>query len=174
MTFGLRCSQPARRPRPASLPFCVPTVENLLRASFSLASRLRLAFRYGCRHQLRRDPSISLDSAHAGHTGADPPVRGRRPRRPARVVEEADTAAPAAGRGRPARTRGSAPPGHPIPVQSIRGLAPALLIVDCVAGAFACPTEARTIEKGARPKPCPLVLPMEDPYWICTVTVLVA
>src|ERR1035438_9521221 len=34
MTFGLRCSQPARRPHPASLPFRVPTVESLLRASF--------------------------------------------------------------------------------------------------------------------------------------------
>ena len=28
-----------------------------------------LRFRYGCRHQLRRDPFISIDSAHAGHTG---------------------------------------------------------------------------------------------------------
>src|ERR1035437_9664966 len=35
--------------------------------------------------------------------GADPLVRGRRPRRPSRAV------VPAAGRGRPARTRGSAP-----------------------------------------------------------------
>src|ERR1019366_5159889 len=71
MTFGLRCSQPAGRPHPASLPVRVPTVESLLRASFSFTSRLRLAFRYGCRHLLRRDPFISLDSAHAGHTGAD-------------------------------------------------------------------------------------------------------
>ena len=70
MTFGLRCSQPARRPHPASLPVRVPTVESLLRASFSFTLRLRLALRYGCRHQLRRDPFISLDSAHAGHTGA--------------------------------------------------------------------------------------------------------
>ncbi len=70
MTFGLRCSQPARRPHPASLPICVPTVESLLRASFSFTSRLRLAFRYGCRHRLRLAPFIQQDSAHAGHTGA--------------------------------------------------------------------------------------------------------
>jgi hypothetical protein len=70
MTFGLRCSQPARRPHPASLPFRVPTVESLLRASFSFTSRLRLAFRYGCRHQLRRAPFVSIDSAHAGHSVA--------------------------------------------------------------------------------------------------------
>ncbi len=69
MTFGLRCFQPARRPHPASLPVRVPTVESLLRASFSFTSRLRLAFRYGCRHRLRLAPFIQLDSAHAGHTG---------------------------------------------------------------------------------------------------------
>jgi hypothetical protein len=74
MTFGLCCSQPACRPHPASLPVRVPTVEGLLRASFGFTSRLRLAFRYGCRHQLRRAPFISIDSAHAGHTGADPLV----------------------------------------------------------------------------------------------------
>src|ERR1700733_8956103 len=71
MTFGLRCSQPARRPHPASLSIRVPTVEGLLHASFSFASRLRLAFRYGCRHRLRLTPLIQRDSAHAGHTGAD-------------------------------------------------------------------------------------------------------
>src|SRR6266849_72693 len=70
MTFGLRCSQPACRPHQASLPVRVPAVESLLRASFGFASRLRLAFRYGCRHLLRRAPFISIDSAHAGHTGA--------------------------------------------------------------------------------------------------------
>src|SRR5580692_6780318 len=70
MTFGLRCSQPARRPHPASLSLRVPTVESLLLASFSFASRLRLAFRYGCRHRLRLAPFIQRDSAHAGHTGA--------------------------------------------------------------------------------------------------------
>src|SRR6266436_5860859 len=74
MTFRLRCSQPACRPHPASLPICVPAVESLLRASFSFASRLRLAFRYGCRHLLRRAPFISIDSAHAGHTGAGNPA----------------------------------------------------------------------------------------------------
>src|SRR5450759_2194446 len=70
MTFGLCCSQPACRPHPASLPIRIPTVEGLLRASFSFASRLRLAFRYGCRHRLRLAPFIQQDSAHAGHTGA--------------------------------------------------------------------------------------------------------
>src|SRR4051812_40081127 len=70
MTFGLRCSQPACRPHPASLPVRVPAVESLLRASFSFASRLRLAFRYGYRHRLRLAPFIQQDSAHAGHTGA--------------------------------------------------------------------------------------------------------
>src|SRR5688572_23616189 len=70
MTFGLRCSQPARRPLPASLPIRVPTVEGLLPASFSFTSRLRLAVHYGCRHRLRLAPFIQQDSAHAGHTGA--------------------------------------------------------------------------------------------------------
>src|SRR4051794_33933164 len=70
MTFGLRCCQPACRPHPASLPFCVPAVEGLLHASFGFTSRLRLAFRYGCRHRLRLAPFIQRDSAHAGHTGA--------------------------------------------------------------------------------------------------------
>ena len=69
MTLWVRCSQPACRPRPASLPFRVPTVESLLSASFSFTSRLRLAV------LLRLPPSapigsfIQLDSAHAGHTG---------------------------------------------------------------------------------------------------------
>src|SRR5713226_2443575 len=81
MTFGLRCSQPACRPHPASLPVRVPTVESLLSASFSFASRLRLAVRYSCRHRLRLAPFIQRDSAHAGHTGADPLVRNRPPGR---------------------------------------------------------------------------------------------
>src|SRR5712672_858835 len=68
MILGLRCSAPACRPHPASLPVRVPTVEDLLRASFGFTSRLRLAFRYGCRHRLRLAPLIQLDSAHAGHT----------------------------------------------------------------------------------------------------------
>src|ERR1019366_4029139 len=42
--------------------------------------------------------------------GADPLVRGRRPRRPAGALHDASIVGPAAGRGRPARTRGSAPP----------------------------------------------------------------
>src|ERR1039457_4764969 len=40
MTFGLRCSQPARRPHPASLPIRVPTVEGLLHASFGFPLQL--------------------------------------------------------------------------------------------------------------------------------------
>jgi hypothetical protein len=69
MTLGLCCSQPACRPRPASLPIRVPTVESLLSASFGFTSRLRLAVHYGCRHRLRLAPFIQQDSAHAGHTG---------------------------------------------------------------------------------------------------------
>jgi len=71
--YGLRCSQPAHRSHPASLPVRVPTVESLLRASFSFASRLRFALHYGCRHRLRLAPFIQQDSAHAGHTGAANP-----------------------------------------------------------------------------------------------------
>src|ERR1700683_80304 len=77
MILGLRCYQPACRPHPASLPVRVPAVESLLRASFGFASRLRLAFRYGYRHRFRLAPFIQLDSAHAGHTGADLLVRSR-------------------------------------------------------------------------------------------------
>jgi hypothetical protein len=77
MNFGLRCSQPACRPHPASLPVRVPAVESLLRASFSFTSRLRLAFRYGYHHRFRLAPFIQRDSAHAGHTGAGlPPCLG--------------------------------------------------------------------------------------------------
>src|SRR5882757_5690958 len=54
MIFGLRCSGTACRPHPASLPVRVPTVESLPSASFSFASRLRLAV------QLRL-PSIGSD-----------------------------------------------------------------------------------------------------------------
>ena len=79
MTFGLRCSQPACRPHPASLPVCVPAVESLLPASFGFTSRLRLAVRYGCRHRLRLAPFIQQDSAHAGHTGAGALARGPTP-----------------------------------------------------------------------------------------------
>ena len=58
MTFGLRCSGPARRPHPASLPVRVPTVEGLPLASFSFASRLRLAVR------LRLPSSAPVGSFH--------------------------------------------------------------------------------------------------------------
>jgi hypothetical protein len=77
MTFGLRCSQPACRPYPASLPVRVPAVESLLPASFRFTSRLCVAVRYGCRHRLRLAPFIQLDSAHAGHTGAGNLARSR-------------------------------------------------------------------------------------------------
>ncbi len=76
MIFGLRCSGPARRLHPASLPVHVLTVDSLLRASFSFPSRFGLAFRYGCLHRPRLAPFIQLDSAHAGHTPcARPPGR---------------------------------------------------------------------------------------------------
>ena len=58
MTFGLRCSEPACRPHPASLPVRVPTVESLLSASFSFTSRLRLAVR------LRLPSSAPVGSFH--------------------------------------------------------------------------------------------------------------
>src|SRR5207237_10040651 len=58
MTFGLRCSGPACRPHPASLPVRIPTVESLPSASFSFASRLRLAVR------LRLPSSAPLGSFH--------------------------------------------------------------------------------------------------------------
>ena len=38
-----------------------------------------------------------------GNGGADPQVRGRRPRRPARTLQDADRIVPAAGRGRDPR-----------------------------------------------------------------------
>jgi hypothetical protein len=58
MIFGLRCSGPACRPHPASLPIRVPTVEGLLPASFSFTSRLRLAVR------LRLRSSVPIGSFH--------------------------------------------------------------------------------------------------------------
>ena len=58
MIFGLRCSGAACRPHPASLPVRVPAVESLLSASFSFASRLRLAF------SLRLPSSAPIGSFH--------------------------------------------------------------------------------------------------------------
>src|SRR5437870_9916023 len=58
MTFGLRCSGPACRPHPASLPVRVPTDESLPPASFSFASRLHLAVR------LRLPSSAPVGSFH--------------------------------------------------------------------------------------------------------------
>ena len=58
MTSGLRCSGPACRPHPASLPVCIPTVEGLPAASSSFTSRLRLAVR------LRLPSSVPIGSFH--------------------------------------------------------------------------------------------------------------
>src|SRR4029077_18030423 len=58
MILGLCCSGPARRPHPASLPVRVPTVEGLPSASFSFASRLRLAV------PLRLPSSAPIGSFH--------------------------------------------------------------------------------------------------------------
>lgn len=58
MIFGLRCSEAACRPHHASLPVRVPAVESLLSASFSFASRLRLAV------QLRLPSSAPIGSFH--------------------------------------------------------------------------------------------------------------
>ena len=76
-----------------------------------------------------------------------PPVRGRRPRRPARALQDAEIVAPDAGRGRPARTRGSAPPIRPS-----RQLRRKL----CGIGLKACPTQPirayrRSDSPGRRP-----------------------
>ena len=58
MIFGLRCSGPACRPHPASLPVRLPAVESLPSASFSYASRLRLAV------QLRLLSLVPIGSFH--------------------------------------------------------------------------------------------------------------
>ena len=67
--------------------------------------QLRLAatpcrFRYGCRHRLRLAPFIQRDSAHAGHTGADPLVCAGRPR-PALRPQNQGAARDEGRRGRP-------------------------------------------------------------------------
>src|SRR6267143_6016941 len=87
MTFGLRCSGPACRPHPASLPVRVPTVESLPSASFSFASRLRLAVRLrlpssaptGSFHPIRFHPcwahsavGLPADSSVENPTPTDP------------------------------------------------------------------------------------------------------
>ena len=76
MIFGLRCSEAACRPHHASLPVRVPAVESLLSASFSFASRLRLAV------QLRLPSSAPIGSFHPtrfcpcwAHSAPDPQVR---------------------------------------------------------------------------------------------------
>src|SRR6478672_9282513 len=76
MTFGLRCSEPARRPHPASLPVRVPAVESLPSASFSLhlaagpCGRLRLSSStpIGSFHPIRFCPCWA-------HSAADRAVR---------------------------------------------------------------------------------------------------
>ena len=111
MTFGLRCSQPARRPQQASLPVRVPTVESLLHASFDFTSRLRLALRYGCRHRLRLAPFIQQDSAHAGHTGAGFSLRRTSVRLP-RVTNRRGSRAQARRRLKSASHLNQASPGQ--------------------------------------------------------------
>src|ERR1035441_8435524 len=61
--------------------------------------------------------------------GADPLVRGRRPRRPAGALQDADVV-PAAGRGRPARSRGSAPPSNGVVFRPWRGLGASVSLAD--------------------------------------------
>jgi hypothetical protein len=81
-------------------------------------------------HEVSRAERPSQQSRKTGLVG-DPLVRVGRPRRPAGALHDADTVGPAAGRGRPARTGGSAPPnlaalgfswnfagGTPIPTES--------------------------------------------------------
>ena len=76
MIFGLRCSESACRPHPASLPVRVPTVESLPPGSFSFTSRLRLAVR------LRLPSSAPIGSFHPirfcpcwAHSGRERGVR---------------------------------------------------------------------------------------------------
>ncbi len=57
MSVALRCSGPACRPHPASLPVCVPPVEGLPSASFGFASQLRLI-------RLRLPSSAPIGSFH--------------------------------------------------------------------------------------------------------------
>src|ERR1035438_5148546 len=67
-------------------------------------------------HRTNPEPTLYLQVLGGG--GADPLVRGRRPRRPARALQDADVVVLAAGRGRPARTGGSALPGNRIRINS--------------------------------------------------------
>src|ERR1017187_1431043 len=67
------------------------------------AESRRLAGESAQCHILFAQPHTCIDC------GAVPLDCGRRPRRPACALQAADIVAPAAGRGRPAQTRGSAP-----------------------------------------------------------------
>jgi hypothetical protein len=77
MTFGLRCSEPACRPHPASLPVRIPTVGSFPPTSFGFTSRL--PWRTCSTGALCGSATVAvigpdwllsskLDSAHAGHT----------------------------------------------------------------------------------------------------------
>src|ERR1035438_3032490 len=66
------------------------------------SGRRGAGWRAGC-HIVFAPPRTCIDR------GAVPLAGDRRPRRPALALQDADIVAPAAGRGRPAQTRGSAP-----------------------------------------------------------------
>src|ERR1035438_1046869 len=99
----------ARRRAPTTLRIpttaATPTATAATRTATAVTTATRMLM-------ARASGSASTVEADAGagagrlgiHGGADPLVRGRRPRRPA------DFSVAAAGRGRPARTRLSAPP----------------------------------------------------------------
>ena len=71
MEFGLRCSQPARRPYPASTRVRAPRVDRLPPASSStFLAVCTLQFGFGWLHRLRLLPLKQLVNAHAGHTGS--------------------------------------------------------------------------------------------------------
>src|ERR1035438_1968799 len=80
--------------------------------------------------------------------GADPLVRGRRPRRPAHTWQGADIVVPPAGRARPARTRGSAPPVPPV-LQLWQKVCGIRLRVCATPGPF-----------------CTIMFPNEDANWV--------
>src|SRR5674476_1329996 len=62
-----------------------------------------------CGYFRRRCLTVLGESEAGLPCGAVPLDRGRRPRRPARTLQDADPVVPDAGRGRPAQTGGSAP-----------------------------------------------------------------
>src|ERR1019366_1947679 len=96
MTFGLRCSGPACRPHPASLPVRVPTVESLPPASFGFPLAVAPC---GLATVAVIGPDWLLSSNKTLPMLGTP--RGRPPGRPA------------SRRPRPPRSRGLAPPSRP-------------------------------------------------------------